>query len=137
MILNAYSIPGCISNKNTDFMIFSEVCKISNLSPEKVIQNNKNRLRELVVIRQVTMSLLRLKHKRSLTYCGNFFSKDHATVLHAMETVKNLLETDRLFRAKYGHLFEGVKFPVSKRQHNNLFLKKLHHDNRSSSRNNM
>ena len=77
------------------------------------MKHNGRRNREYVVIRQIAMSLLHMKNNRSLSYAGRYFSKNHATVYHAMKTVKNLLDTDTMFRMQYSHLFVGIKFPVN------------------------
>lgn len=121
--MNAYAIPGCAEirqirkeaqakKKQSDFDLFKEVCEITNQDPIEVIKFNGRRKREYVTIRQITMSLLRMKNKRSLTYAGGYFGKDHATVIHSMKTVKNLLDTDALYRMQYSYLFTGLVFPV-------------------------
>jgi len=105
-----------LSNRNdtkkSDYALFTNVCDISGHKPKDVIKYNTCRKREYVLIRQITMSLLLLKNKRSLTYAAGYFSKDHSTTIHSVKTVKNLMETDRDFKEKYGDLFKGITFPV-------------------------
>ncbi len=73
------------------------VCDYFNL-PLDVI-NSKTRKREIVQARQLAMYFSKKLTKNSLNtiglHCGN---KDHATVLHAVKTVNNLIETDKQFR---------------------------------------
>jgi len=61
--------------------------------------NSKTRKRNIVQARQLAMYFSKEHTKASLTQiglqCGN---KDHATVLHACKTVKNLKDTDKTFR---------------------------------------
>lgn len=58
------------------------------------------------------MTLFVLKLKSSLDTAGIYFDgKNKATVLHAIENIKDLLDTDRKFKEEVGHLFVGVTFP--------------------------
>jgi len=61
--------------------------------------NSNTRKRNIVQARQLAMFFSKEMTKASLTaiglQCGN---KDHATVLHACKTVKNLSETDKVFK---------------------------------------
>lgn len=60
---------------------------------------SKTRKREIVQARQIAMYFAKLKTKASLATIGALIGgKDHATVLHAVKTVKNLQETDKNFR---------------------------------------
>jgi chromosomal replication initiator protein len=62
--------------------------------------NSNTRKRNIVQARQLAMYFSKELTKSSLTtiglQCGN---KDHATVLHACKTVKNLSETDKVFKS--------------------------------------
>ncbi len=60
--------------------------------------NYKNRKRELVFARQVALFFLKKYTPKSLVELGNIFNKDHASVLHSIKTIKNLLETDKQVR---------------------------------------
>jgi chromosomal replication initiator protein len=63
------------------------------------IMKSKTRKREIVQCRQLAMYFSKQMTKNSLAmigkHCGN---KDHATVLHAVKTINNLMETDKQFR---------------------------------------
>ncbi len=68
----------------------------------KIDSNNflsASRKRELVQARQIAMYLSRNHTKNSLASIGSLTGgRDHATVLHAYNTVCDLLDTDRSFR---------------------------------------
>jgi len=61
----------------------------------------KTRKREVVEARQVLMAYRKQQTGKSSNRVGKEYSKDHATVLHAIKTVNNLRETDKVFRYKY------------------------------------
>jgi len=73
------------------------VCDYFDLPIE--LLKSKTRKREVVQARQIAMFFAKKMTKSSLAnigmHCGG---KDHATVLHACRTVKNLTETDKNFR---------------------------------------
>jgi chromosomal replication initiator protein len=72
--------------------------------------NSKTRKRNIVQARQLAMYFSKEHTRASLTtiglQCGN---KDHATVLHACKTVKNLLETDKDFKNYFEDLDRMIK----------------------------
>jgi chromosomal replication initiator protein len=60
---------------------------------------SSTRKREIVQVRQVAMYFAKQLTKMSLKSIGvRLGKKDHATVLHAINTVQNLMETDRHFK---------------------------------------
>ena len=70
------------------------VCDYFGISVEAI--NAKTRKREIVQVRQISMYFAKKYTHLPLSvigaYCGN---KDHATVLHACRTIRNLSETDK------------------------------------------
>lgn len=72
--------------------------------------NSKTRKRNIVQARQLAMYFSKEHTRASLTtiglQCGN---KDHATVLHACKTVKNLLDTDKNFKNYFEDLDRMIK----------------------------
>ncbi len=84
------------------------VCDYFNL-PVDII-NSKTRKREIVQARQLAMYFSKKHTKSSLAtiglHCGN---KDHATVLHAVRTVNNLMETDKQFKIYVNELDKKLK----------------------------
>jgi chromosomal replication initiator protein len=72
--------------------------------------NSNTRKRNIVQARQLAMFFAKEHTKASLTsiglHCG---SKDHATVLHACKTVKNLRDTDKSFRGYVEDIEKRIK----------------------------
>jgi len=78
----------------TSTIIFELACDYYKQNPTTV--SKKNRKREYVQTRQIAMFLSKSLTKESLANIGrNIGDKDHATVLHACKTVKNLIDTDK------------------------------------------
>lgn len=77
--------------------IQSTVCQYFGISSESLV--SKTRKREISQARQIAMYIGRNMTKKSLAYIGSQIGgRDHATVLHAYNTVSDLIETDRNFR---------------------------------------
>jgi chromosomal replication initiator protein len=73
------------------------VCEYFSLTPESML--SKSRKREIVQARQIAMYLSRNMTKDSLASIGaQIGGKDHATVLHAFNTVCDLMDTDKHFK---------------------------------------
>lgn len=84
------------------------VCEYFGIPLEKM--HSKTRKREIVQARQIAMFFSKNFTKSSLaaigSKCGN---KDHATVLHACKTVKNLVDTDKGFKKYVDELENMIK----------------------------
>ena len=77
--------------------IESTVCDYFGINSDALL--SKTRRREIVQARQIAMYLGRNLTNISLASIGKRIgNKDHATVLHACNTVTNLIETDRSFK---------------------------------------
>ena len=64
--------------------------------------NSKSRKREIVLARQAAMHLCKKFTTQSVSRIGMIVGgRDHATVLHALKNVEDLLETDADFKKKY------------------------------------
>src|SRR6186713_3233715 len=69
------------------------VCEFFDVSYDKLLQ--KTRKREIVQARQITMYLAKAFTKNSLKTIGEHFGgRDHTTVIHSCQTVKDLMDTD-------------------------------------------
>jgi len=66
-----------------------------------VTDNTDSRKREYVLPRQMAMSLCKLYTKLSLSEIGSIMDKDHASVLHAIKTVNNQIETNKSLRSQF------------------------------------
>ncbi len=77
--------------------IVNVVCNHLNIPIEEFYSKSKKR--EMVQARQLAMHFAKKYTKCSLATIGQQCGgKDHATVIHALKTVSNLLETDKQFR---------------------------------------
>ena len=78
-----------------------DICK-DHFSPNDIMNNIDTRMRPVVERRMMTMLLLRnFANKLSLTDIAQVFRKDHATALHAIKTMRNLIETDVRLQTQY------------------------------------
>ena len=70
----------------------------------------KTRKREIVQARQISMFLAKQYTKNSLKTIGDHFGgRDHTTVIHSCQTVKNLMDTDTLIREQVKELQQKVQ----------------------------
>ena len=89
------------------------VCEYFNITRETLL--SKSRKRQIVQARQIAMYMSRnLIGGCSLSTIGmELGGKDHATVLHACNTVSDLMSTDKLFR-QYVSDIERMLVPVAR-----------------------
>ena len=74
----------------------------------------KTRKREIVVARQVSMYLTKEFTNMSLKSIGyHFGGRDHSTVIHAINTVNDMMDTDQQFYATMQDLLKKVKMKAS------------------------
>lgn len=84
------------------------VCEYFNVSYDKLLQ--KTRKREIVQARQISMYLAKAFTKNSLKTIGDHFGgRDHTTVIHSCQTVKDLMDTDSIFRENVLELHQKVQ----------------------------
>lgn len=85
------------------------VCEYFDIAYERLLQ--KTRKREIVQARQITMYLAKTFTKNSLKTIGEHFGgRDHTTVIHSCDTVKDLMDTDRAYRENVMELTEKLRF---------------------------
>jgi chromosomal replication initiation ATPase DnaA len=118
------------------------VCKICNNNPGTFLQEGRkwivvtpdkielrNSKREIVEARQFCHYFSHQYMALSLYEIGqNFGRKDHATVLHSIRTIKNLLESDKRIQKIHGEINEKIKKEIieeSKLSINELFDVKI------------
>ena len=84
------------------------VCDYFGIPVESI--NAKTRKREIVQVRQISMFFAKKYTHLPLSvigaYCGN---KDHATVLHACRTIRNLSETDKKMKQYISDIDKKMK----------------------------
>jgi chromosomal replication initiator protein len=84
------------------------VCDFFDLPYDRLLQ--KTRKREIVQARQITMYLAKIFTKNSLKTIGEHFGgRDHTTVIHSCQTVKDLMDTDNMFRESVMELQQKVQ----------------------------
>lgn len=96
------------SKETTIEMIQKIVCEHFGLSYDKLL--SKTRKREIVQARQITMYLSKIFTKNSLKTIGEHFGgRDHTTVIHSCQTVKDLMDTDTFFKESVQELHQKVQ----------------------------
>ncbi|MCS6823618.1 MAG: chromosomal replication initiator protein DnaA [Cytophagaceae bacterium] len=71
---------------------------------------DKTRKREIVVARQVAMYFAKEYTNMSLKSIGSHFgNRDHSTVIHALQSINDLMDTDRKFNATMQELIKKIK----------------------------
>ena len=84
------------------------VCEYYSVTYDKL--QAKTRKREIVQARQISMFLAKQYTKNSLKTIGDHFGgRDHTTVIHSCQTVKNLMDTDSLIREQVKELQQKVQ----------------------------
>lgn len=76
--------------------VIEMVCEHFSVSIERL--RSKNRSRNICYPRHVAMYLIYQHCMKSCQNVGNWFNRDHTTVLHAIKSIKNLIETDPTIR---------------------------------------
>ncbi len=77
--------------------VISAVCKHYGVSRDEIL--SKNRKKELIVPRQVTIYLIREMTHKSLPEIGKIMGgKDHTTIMHSHKKVEDLLKVDLLIK---------------------------------------
>jgi len=73
------------------------VCDEMNVNVDLI--ETKTRKKEIVQARQIIQFIVKYQTKWSLEKVGLFVgSKNHATIMHSLRTVRNLYETDKFYR---------------------------------------
>jgi chromosomal replication initiator protein len=92
---------------NIDF-IQKSVCEFFEITLEDM--KSKSRKKELVIPRQVGIYLAKNYTTLSLKTIGLYFGgRDHSTVIHSVESVEDMIVTDKKFRAQLNELQKKMK----------------------------
>jgi len=101
-----------VTEINIDY-IQKFVCNHYNISLD--LMKSKTRIREMVVARQVAMYFCKKFTDLSLKAIGYSFGKrDHSTVIHAISTVNDMMDTDQRFFNTIEELHAKLKSKSSK-----------------------
>ncbi len=78
------------------------------------VMKGKVKKREIVIPRQVAMYFCKRYTQLTLALIGeNFGGRDHSTVIHALESVEDMMKTDPNFKATVDELGKKLKLRVS------------------------
>lgn len=83
------------------------VCDLTQVDWSEL--KGKSRKREINDIRQTAMWIIRKGTSLSFANIGNIFERHHATVLHAVESVENLIQTDRMYRGHVEQILNHIE----------------------------
>jgi chromosomal replication initiator protein len=72
--------------------VIEQICFKYEITPEQLRDRSKKPDR--VFIRHLAMYLLRKQSGRAYSYIGWLFDRDHATVMYAVRSIENYIETD-------------------------------------------
>jgi len=99
------------SDVSVDF-IQKTVAESFKIDPE--VMKGKVKKREIVIPRQVAMYFCKRYTQLTLALIGeNFGGRDHSTVIHALESVEDMMKTDANFKATVDELGKKLKLRVS------------------------
>jgi len=97
---------GASSRRLNPSTITSSVGDFFGINPNAL--KGKKRNREILVPRQVSMFLLRELTNLSLEQIGEFFGRDHSTVLNAIKRINTLMTKDSVFKRKILDIQESL-----------------------------
>jgi hypothetical protein len=90
-----------------DMILDSYICDLFQCTLDELY--SKTRLRQVVMARQLCMTVLKEFSGMSLSQIGSRYGdKDHSTVIHSIRTVKNLYATDKAYRAKVDEVYDAI-----------------------------
>jgi chromosomal replication initiator protein len=117
VVLNYMTIPGVPKTTNRDRtrhinvympeIIISTGCKYFDISLETL--QGACRKREIVMPRQVIMYMLVKYTDMTYLNIGSIFCKDHTTVIHSKNTIKDLLCVDDVIRGYVDELKKQIE----------------------------
>ncbi len=91
----------------TPEMIIKIVCDHFKLNAEKL--KSKHRAKELVYARHVIFHFIRKHTSMTLKSAGLLFNRDHTTVIHSIETLSDLMDTEPNVRTEIELLETAIK----------------------------
>ena len=95
-------------NKISLELINNEVCNYFNISTDEIL--SRRRTKNIAFPRQVSMYLSREMTDNSTPSIGDFFGgRDHSTVIHGYERIKELVESDMAVKEDVGNIIVNIK----------------------------
>ncbi len=91
--------------------ITKTVCEFFNIDENKI--RDKNRKKEIALARQIAMYLSKSLTKSSLKTIGlHFGGRDHSTVIHAFNSIREMIETDSSLRETVSSIKNKIEMSV-------------------------
>ena len=88
--------------------IITKVCDYYNIDEQSI--QTKSRKHEIVQVRQISMYLAKKYLDYSTSKIGAYIGKrDHATVLHACNMVRDQIQVDKNFKADMENIESGLR----------------------------
>ena len=73
------------------------------------LSKTKSRKREIIICRQFAMYFLRQEfHKLSLQNIGDYFEKDHSTVVYSIKQINDLVEFDFEIKKHHNNIMKRI-----------------------------
>jgi len=86
--------PNLSKERRTELLI-SRVIKKYKITKEELLSDTRRR--HIVEPRQIALFAMHKKYGYTSQGAGDYFGKDHATVLYASKNIKGIMETDKEF----------------------------------------
>lgn len=93
------------------------------------ISNKRTRKREYVKARQIAYWIIKQETKVTLTGIAKKFGYDHATVLHGINSIKNLMQVHKEFRAEVEKIHSVVLFKIKESETAGILENKYYYVN--------
>ncbi len=98
----------CVTGKNKIEQVLHVVAQHYNISIDDM--KSKKRISEIAVPRQIAMFICRTIYNEALTKIGLAFGgKNHTTVMHSVEKIKNKSEEDSAFNLEIKKIIEKIE----------------------------
>ncbi len=82
-----------------------------NINPENLL--GKTRKKDIVIARQMAMYLSKKYTNLSLKSIGEYYGKKHhTTVLHAIESIENMMKVDEIIKSTLNSMIEEIKLKM-------------------------
>ena len=118
--LNWKSINGEVESLNEKItnQMMKVICTLTKVEWSEM--KGKCRKRELNDVRQTAMWIIRKGTSMSFYDVGKVFNRHHATVLHAVKNVEDLIQTDNKYRADVEQILNHLDYENLNRAFNRL-----------------
>jgi chromosomal replication initiation ATPase DnaA len=108
--LNWKSINGEVESLNEKLTnnMMKVICTLTQVDWDQM--KGKCRKREINDVRQIAMWIIRKGTSMSFYNVGKVFNRHHATVLHAVKSVENMIQTDNRYRADVEQILNHLDY---------------------------